>query len=164
MADRSIADEARHAGGTVLSAGANQLHGLAEALHDAAGHLHHKGGDFAARTADRAATGLDRFAERLERSTLRDMMRDTEHYAQRRPDVFLGSAFALGFMAARFLKSSGQRATEETAQDPPADIAGAWPPQGVATPSSGPATPGEPAAENRPAQPATFDRQRDPLR
>lgn len=37
-----------------------------------------------------------------------EIVHDVEGYARRNPAVFLGTAFALGFMAARFLKSSGQ--------------------------------------------------------
>jgi len=33
------------------------------------------------------------------------LMRDVEHFAHKNPAVFLGGAFALGILAARFLKS-----------------------------------------------------------
>jgi hypothetical protein len=39
----------------------------------------------------------------------RDLSMDVERFARRQPAIFLGGAFAIGFIAARFLKSSAQR-------------------------------------------------------
>jgi hypothetical protein len=42
----------------------------------------------------------------LEQQDLRGLMNDLESFARRNPAIFLGGAFALGILAARFLKSS----------------------------------------------------------
>jgi hypothetical protein len=39
-----------------------------------------------------------------------DLTREVQRFARRQPAVFIGGAFALGFLAARFLKSSAERA------------------------------------------------------
>jgi hypothetical protein len=47
------------------------------------------------------------FSSYLERADLRDISRDVESFARRQPALFIGGAFTLGLLAARFLKSSG---------------------------------------------------------
>lgn len=53
-----------------------------------------------------AARQIDNVASYFERKDMRAMMRDAEGFARRNPAIFLGAAFALGMVAARFLKSS----------------------------------------------------------
>src|SRR5215218_9095822 len=86
---------------------ANRLGGLAGALREAAHKLHEgdQGGDFG-RYADRAAQQVDRLSGYLRDNDLRGFVRDTESFARRRPDLFLGGTFIAGLMLARFLKSS----------------------------------------------------------
>lgn len=64
---------------------------------------------------------IDQAAEQLERATkylrgrdVREMVSDVESFARREPVLFLGGTFALGLLAARFLKSSGQAASSAT--------------------------------------------------
>lgn len=49
---------------------------------------------------------VEKLSGYLERQDLRGLMSDLEGFARRNPAVFLGGAFALGILAARFLKSS----------------------------------------------------------
>jgi len=49
---------------------------------------------------------VEKLSGYLERQDLRGLMSDVEKFARRNPAIFLGGAFALGILAARFLKSS----------------------------------------------------------
>ena len=62
--------------------------------------------DVTARYTGAAANQIENVASYFERKDLRAMMRDTESFARRNPAIFLGAAFALGMVAARFFKSS----------------------------------------------------------
>jgi hypothetical protein len=59
-----------------------------------------------AQIANSAADWVEQFSGTLRERNVEDMLSDMEGFARRNPTVFLGSAFALGFLAARFLKSS----------------------------------------------------------
>ncbi|CAN5182411.1 hypothetical protein BH20ACI1_BH20ACI1_13410 [soil metagenome] len=52
------------------------------------------------------ADKVEGFSSYLDDRNLSEMMRDVEDFAHRNPALFLGGAFALGVVAARFLKSS----------------------------------------------------------
>lgn len=60
---------------------------------------------------ERAARQIERAANYIESADLREVVHEVEDFARRRPAVFIGTAFAAGLLAARFLKSS--RATVE---------------------------------------------------
>jgi len=62
--------------------------------------------DFTAQYSGAAANKIEQVASYFERKDLKAMMRDAEGFARRNPAIFLGAAFALGMVAARFLKSS----------------------------------------------------------
>ena len=53
-----------------------------------------------------AGEQVRRAADFLENTDARDLASRTEEYARRQPALFLGGAFAIGLIAARFLKSS----------------------------------------------------------
>jgi hypothetical protein len=55
---------------------------------------------------DSAAGQMERVIDGLRTRNVGQMVTDIERFAKRRPGVFLGSAFVLGFVTARFLKSS----------------------------------------------------------
>ena len=57
---------------------------------------------------------MQRAADYLDRTDSREMMHHTEQFARRQPALFLGGAFGLGLIAARFLKSSRRNDQEET--------------------------------------------------
>ena len=62
--------------------------------------------DHTARYARTAAQKLEDVARYFEMKDIRQVSRDVEMFARRNPAVFIGGAFALGFLAARFIKSS----------------------------------------------------------
>jgi len=81
---------------------ADRLHSLADALREAGRKLNEgqQAGDLG-QYADRAAQQVERLS-----AYLRDRERDTETFARRRPEVFLGGTLIAGLMLARFLKAS----------------------------------------------------------
>jgi len=63
--------------------------------------------------AESAAEQVDKVARYLKEKDVQTLARDTETFARRHPEVFLGGAFLAGILAARFLKSTGQRASSD---------------------------------------------------
>ena len=107
----SVADKALSAVDEQKAGLTGKLSGVAETVRRVSGTLHDTETDnpisgFAARYTDTAAQKLDSVASYFDRADLKDIARDIESYARRNPAVFLGGAFALGIMAARFLKST----------------------------------------------------------
>jgi ElaB/YqjD/DUF883 family membrane-anchored ribosome-binding protein len=62
--------------------------------------------ELTANYGERLAGGVEQLASYFEENDLRAMASDVEKFARKNPLVFLGGAFALGILAARFLKSS----------------------------------------------------------
>src|SRR4026208_1621419 len=56
--------------------------------------------------AGKAADQLEQFSTRFRERDLTELMDDVNRFARRRPALFVGAAFAVGALAARFLKSS----------------------------------------------------------
>jgi uncharacterized protein YjbJ (UPF0337 family) len=108
---KKVADQARdHVQGLVdqqKGQYADRLGSLAGALRETGRKLNEgeQTGDFG-RYADRAAEQVERLSNYLRDQDLRSFVRDTETFARRRPDVFLGGTFVAGLLLARFLKAS----------------------------------------------------------
>lgn len=101
----------------VRSAVKEQQQAAAAGVGDFAGALRHAARELdgqekasTARLADRAADGLERLSASLRSKDLDTMVGDVENFARREPALFLASAVAIGFLAVRFLKSSGTEA------------------------------------------------------
>jgi len=56
--------------------------------------------------ADQTVDRVEGISNYLRNHDFNDVVRDAESYAKREPIIFLGAAFGLGFVAARFLKAS----------------------------------------------------------
>ena len=84
--------------------------------------------DFTSRYTGAAANQIEKLANYFERKNLRAMMRDTEDFARRNPAIFLGAAFGLGLVAARFLKSSPPAKTSIGSQNPNTGLPTSLPP------------------------------------
>jgi hypothetical protein len=56
---------------------------------------------------NRAADKVTEISEHLRQRDVSELIHETEDFARREPTIFLAGAFALGLIAARFLKSSG---------------------------------------------------------
>jgi len=87
---------------------AESLGNVAGALREAAQKLEEGAGPLGS-YAGGAADQVDKVARYLREKDLQALARDTETFARRHPEVFLGGAFLAGVLAARFLKSSSQR-------------------------------------------------------
>jgi hypothetical protein len=97
----AVADSVRQVGSNLESSRTDS--GLAEA---------------AAKYTSSAAGVIEDVADYFERKGVREMARDLEGFARRNPAIFLGAAFGLGFLAARFLKStSPDRFTASAGRD-----------------------------------------------
>ena len=87
-----------------------QLQGVAQALRQTGEQLRGQDQGSIGKYADQAAQQAERFADYLSEQDAEQLLNDVEDFARNRPAIFLGGAFALGAVAARFLKSSaGQR-------------------------------------------------------
>jgi hypothetical protein len=62
--------------------------------------------EHAAKYTETLAEKIEGVAGYFEKADLKGVARDLESYARRNPAIFLGAAFGLGVLAARFLKSS----------------------------------------------------------
>ena len=51
---------------------------------------------------------VEKFSSYIDDKELKELVRDVEQFARRNPILFVGGAFALGVLAARFLKSSSR--------------------------------------------------------
>jgi ElaB/YqjD/DUF883 family membrane-anchored ribosome-binding protein len=85
---------------------ADTLDSFAQALSQSGQQL--RSGDLgsAGQYADRAGEQLRRASDYLRNTNVDEMVRNTEDFARRQPALFIGGAFALGLLAARFIKAS----------------------------------------------------------
>ncbi len=81
---------------------------VAQALRQTGQELRGREQGAVAQYVDRAAEQVERFSGFLQNRDVNQIVGDVERYARRNPTVFVGGAFALGLLAARFLKSSSQ--------------------------------------------------------
>lgn len=65
----------------------------------------------AGKYSDSLANQVEKISSYIDDRDIRELVKDVEQFARRNPLLFVGGAFALGVLAARFLKSSGGRQT-----------------------------------------------------
>jgi hypothetical protein len=88
---------------------ADRIGGLSGAMLEVGRRLREDDDHALAQWADRAAERVERFSGDLRGKDLDELLYEGERFARRQPALFLGGAFALGLLAARFLKSSDPR-------------------------------------------------------
>lgn len=88
---------------------ASQVESVAGALHRTAEQLGTEDQEALAQYTGQAAAGLERLSHSLRDQDLNALVGQVEDFARRQPTAFIGSAALLGFLAARFLKSSAER-------------------------------------------------------
>jgi hypothetical protein len=86
------------------------LGSVAQAVRHSTQQLRDQRHETIAQYVEQAADQLERFATRLKERNVGDLAREAQDLARRRPALFIGSAFALGLLGARFLKSSNDNA------------------------------------------------------
>ena len=95
-------------------AAAGQLGCLAKGLREASQSMR-KESEFVGRYAEEAAIRLEGVSDELRQADLDELVDRSESYARANPAIFLGGAVAVGFLLARFFKSSAHRATQRGA-------------------------------------------------
>jgi hypothetical protein len=126
--DRSGGNGSKGIAGFVRDAASNRLtqqkeratRGLGEvarAVRQSTDQLRDQGQDTVARYVEQAADGLDRIAHGLESQDVRQMVENVQSFARRQPLLFVGTALGLGFVGARFLKSSRRQRDSYSARD-----------------------------------------------
>jgi len=91
-------DRATEGIGSVAQAVRQTTHQLREQQHDTI-----------AQYIEQAADQLENFSTRLKEKNVNELVDEAQRFARQRPALFVGSAFALGLIGARFLKSSSER-------------------------------------------------------
>lgn len=105
-----IAGRVREQASAQLAAQKNKatdgLGSVAQAVRETTQHLREQQHETVAGYAEQAADQLDRVSQRLRDKNVGELMNDAQQLARRQPGLFIGGAFALGLIGARFLKSS----------------------------------------------------------
>ena len=74
------------------------------------------GESVASRLAAKLADSIDRAGEYVQTAEPRDLVRDTQEFARRRPETFLAGAFLAGAAVGRFLRSHPDEGSDTPAQ------------------------------------------------
>jgi hypothetical protein len=90
---------------------------VAQAVRKTTQHLRDQQHETIAHYVDEAANQLERVSNQLRNKDVGELMQDAQRFARRRPAVFIGSAFAIGLLGARFLKSSRDRADDQAGRN-----------------------------------------------
>lgn len=88
------------------------LETVALLLHQAGEHAQHQDKALIANYVDKAAQQVTTLSETLGQQDLTQVVQTTKDFARREPMLFVSGALAAGFLGARFLRSSTQRAQE----------------------------------------------------
>ncbi len=89
---------------------AQTLSTVAESLIISGQQLRERNQEPVSRYVDQVADRVQRVSNYLQTTDVSEIIDRTEEFARRRPALFLGGAFALGLLGARFLKSSNRGA------------------------------------------------------
>lgn len=79
---------------------------VAHAVRETTQRLRDDNHETVARYAEQAAEQIERFSQGLRNKDVGELMHDAQRLARRQPALFVGGAFTLGLLGARFLKSS----------------------------------------------------------
>jgi hypothetical protein len=101
--------QAKSALGTRKDQAVDQLGGVAEAFRATSNELRNQDKGAIAQYADKVADQVERVTTYLEDRDVDQLLADTETFARRQPELFLGGAFIAGLLVGRFIKSSSER-------------------------------------------------------
>jgi hypothetical protein len=85
------------------------LGGVAQAVRQSTQQLRDQQHETVAGYVEQAADQIERLSRRLKEKDVGELVQDAQRLARRQPALFVGSAFALGLVGARFFKSSSTR-------------------------------------------------------
>jgi hypothetical protein len=105
-----VADQARQQVSSRLTGqkdrAAEGLGSVAQALRQTGQQLREQDQQAVTDYIDRAASQVERLSSYLQQHEIGQLVDDVEQFARRQPALFLGGAFVMGLLGARFLKSS----------------------------------------------------------
>lgn len=89
---------------------------VAEALHETSKTLEDRDQSTAARLAERAADQIEKFATLVRDRDVGSLVNEIESFARRKPEIFLGGALLVGFIAVRMIRGASNQdmATKST--------------------------------------------------
>lgn len=93
------------------------LGSVAQAVRQTTQNLRDQQHDTVAQYVERAADQIERLSERLKNKDITEVLDDAQRLARQQPALFIGGAFALGLVGARFLKSSSPARADLTMYD-----------------------------------------------
>ncbi len=99
---------------------ASSISRIAGSLHRVADQFNSDGESTAAEYTHLVGRGLDKFSDRIREKDAGQLYRDVQDYARENPVIFMAGVIAVGFVATRFLRSSGPRA--EYPPEPPESL------------------------------------------
>lgn len=112
-----VAGEAQSQARSQLSMGkdrvADSMDSVANALRSTTQQLQDQDAGIVDDYLSRAADKVSEVSRHLRESDVNELVHETEDFARREPAIFLAGAFALGLIAVRFLKSSGNSMERE---------------------------------------------------
>lgn len=116
MADKArqkasqLADKARRQASTQVSDQKQRvtesLSGISSALHQTSQNLRESNQDMIAGLMDNAAEYVEHLTDYLNNRSVGDLLDEAQRLARREPALFIGGAFVIGLLGARFLKST----------------------------------------------------------
>jgi len=98
------------------SQAAQELGTVASAIYESSQALRDQGQDMGAQYTERVAAQIDHISSYLQAHNFDELVDEAENFARRQPQLFLGGAFIVGLLAARFLKSSRSSETNRYEQ------------------------------------------------
>lgn len=81
---------------------------VASAVRKTTDQLRSENHDTVARYAEQAADQIERLSDRIRGKDVGELLNDAQRLARQRPGLFVGGAFAVGLLGARFMKSSAE--------------------------------------------------------
>lgn len=84
----------------------DSLGNVAQAVRQSTQQLREQQYDTVAQFVERAADQIERFSNHLREHDLNELVSEAQRLARQQPAVFIGSSFAAGMLAARFIKAS----------------------------------------------------------
>jgi ElaB/YqjD/DUF883 family membrane-anchored ribosome-binding protein len=90
-------------------------------LHQAGEHAQQQDNALLATYVEKAAQHVGTFTESLAQQDVTQIVQTTKDFARREPMLFVGGALAVGFLGARFLRSSSQQAQQPSQDQAPND-------------------------------------------
>lgn len=118
-----VAEQAREQVASKVSAQKDRATGelghVASALRQTSTQLRSQGQGAVPKYVEQAADQVERVTQYLQSKSVGELVGEVERFARREPALFLGGAFALGLLGARFLKSSSPSAGSSSPRLPP---------------------------------------------